>query len=370
MYDELRRIARQYMSHERPDDTLQPTGLVHEAYLRLIDIPSVGWNDRAHFFAVCAQIMRRILLDRARERTTAKRGGPAADVRLDDIPEVGSWRPTELIALDDALTRMEQMDPRKAKVIELRFFAGLSVEETAAVLKISPQTVLRDWKLARAWLERELRKARNSASGSPGLAIIRKSMQPERWQEVERLFHLALECEPKLRSHILAEASSGDPELLKEVALLLEHADGDSRLDRPVWDSGPPMRARLGTYEIEAHLGIGGMGEVFRARDPRLKRTVAIKISKHSLTGRFKREARAVAALNHPNIVQIYEFGSSDGNDFIAMEFIAGRTVAELISEKPCRSIRRWLMRIRLRRLLLLHTRPVSYIAISNRQTS
>jgi RNA polymerase sigma-70 factor (ECF subfamily) len=158
VYDELRRIARQYMSRERPDDTLQPTALVHEAYLRLIDIDSVGWQDRAHFFAVCAQIMRRILLDRARERTTAKRGGPRANLRLDEIPEVGSWRASELIALDDALTRMEQMDPRKGRVVELRFFAGLSVEETAAVLNISPQTVHRDWKLARAWLERELCK--------------------------------------------------------------------------------------------------------------------------------------------------------------------------------------------------------------------
>ena len=116
------------------------------------------WQNRAHFFAVSAQMMRRILTDRARARVTAKRGG-AARLQLDEIPEVGSWRASELIALDDALDGMAKMDPRKAKVIELRFFAGLSVEETAEVLKISPQTVMRDWKLAKVWLERELARS-------------------------------------------------------------------------------------------------------------------------------------------------------------------------------------------------------------------
>lgn len=160
VYEELCRIARIRMAYEQANATLQPTELVHEAYLRLIDLRDISWQDRAHFFAVCAQMMRRILVDRARARSTAKRGGPAANLGLSDIMEVGSWRADELVALDDALTRMDQMDERKAKVIELRFFAGLSVEETATVLKISPQSVARDWKLARAWLAREL--------GAPG----------------------------------------------------------------------------------------------------------------------------------------------------------------------------------------------------------
>ena len=147
------------MSHERPDQTLQATALVHEAYLRLIDLQNVGWQDRAHFFAVSAQMMRRILVDHARARAAGKRGGAAARLQLDEIPEVGSWRASELMALDDALTGMAKMDPRKAKVIELRFFGGLSVEETAEVLKISPQSVMRDWKLARAWLQRELARS-------------------------------------------------------------------------------------------------------------------------------------------------------------------------------------------------------------------
>ena len=148
------------MLHERQGHTLQATALVHEAYLRLIDLQNVGWQDRAHFFAVSAQMMRRILVDRARARVTGKRGGVGARLQLDDeIPEVGSWRASELMALDDALTDMAKMDPRKAKVIELRFFGGLSVEETAEVLKISPQSVMRDWKLARAWLQRELARS-------------------------------------------------------------------------------------------------------------------------------------------------------------------------------------------------------------------
>ena len=132
---------------------------MHEAYLRLIDLQKVGWQDRAHFFAVSAQMMRRILVDRARARVTGKRGGVAARLQLDEIPEMGSWRASELMALDDALTGMAKMDSRKAKVIELRFFGGLSVEETAEVLKISPQSVMRDWKLARAWLQRELARS-------------------------------------------------------------------------------------------------------------------------------------------------------------------------------------------------------------------
>ena len=163
IYDELRRVARRYIRNQRQGITLQPTALVHEAYLRLMDVKSAAWRDRAHFFAASAQIMRRILVDGARARASQKRGGGAAQmnhataVNLDEIPALfGSDRSAELLALDDALTRLAQMDGRKGKVIELRFFGGLSVEETADVLKVSPQTVMRDWRLAKAWLTREL----------------------------------------------------------------------------------------------------------------------------------------------------------------------------------------------------------------------
>jgi RNA polymerase sigma factor (TIGR02999 family) len=156
--DELRRMARHYMRGERDGHTLQATALVNEAWLRLVDAAGVNWQDRAHFFAVSAQMMRRILVDSARARRSDKRGGPALRVNLDDAPELGSSKDRELVALDDALNALAQMDPRKARVIELRFFGGLSVEETAAVLKISDQSVMRDWKLAKAWLQREMKK--------------------------------------------------------------------------------------------------------------------------------------------------------------------------------------------------------------------
>jgi RNA polymerase sigma factor (TIGR02999 family) len=156
VYDELRRIAGHFMQDERPGRTLQTTALVHEAYLKLIDVNNVDWQHRAHFFAVSAQIMRHILLDQARRRVAAKRGGPTPRVNLDEVPDIGSGRARELVILDDALNALAKVDPRKAQVIELRFFAGMSVEETAEVLKVSPDTVMRDWKMARAWLLAEL----------------------------------------------------------------------------------------------------------------------------------------------------------------------------------------------------------------------
>jgi len=163
VYAQLRVQARRYMRHERSGVTLQSTALVHEAYLRLVNTHDVDWHDRAHFFALSAQIMRRILIDTARARTASKRGGGAvraehsSAVDLDQIPADDSNAANVLCALDDALESLTQIDPRRAKVIELRFFGGLSVEETAEVLQVSPQTVMRDWRLARAWLARELR---------------------------------------------------------------------------------------------------------------------------------------------------------------------------------------------------------------------
>jgi RNA polymerase sigma factor (TIGR02999 family) len=163
VYNELRRIARRYMRNRRSDDTLQTTALVHEAYLHLMDAKNAPCRDRAHFFAASAQIMRRIMIDTARARTALKRGGGVERVshstalNLDEVPSPSSGRTAQLLALDEALSRLEQIDARKARVIELRFFGGLSVEEAGEVLDVSPQTVMRDWRLARVWLARELR---------------------------------------------------------------------------------------------------------------------------------------------------------------------------------------------------------------------
>jgi RNA polymerase sigma-70 factor, ECF subfamily len=157
VYPELRRMAAKYMRKERSGDSLQATALVHEVFLRLVEVDNVSWQDRAHFFAVSANMMRRILVDRARAKNMAKRGNVAVHVNLDDAPDIASdSRDREMVAIDDALNELAEVDPRKAKVIELRFFGGLSVEETAEVLKISPQSVMRDWKMASAWLLAEV----------------------------------------------------------------------------------------------------------------------------------------------------------------------------------------------------------------------
>jgi RNA polymerase sigma factor (TIGR02999 family) len=156
VYHELRRRARAYMRHQPSDHTLQPTALVHEAVLQLVNTTAIDWQDRAHFFAVCAQVMRRILVDSARARAAAKRGGGKSKVNVEEAPGIYTERDCEIIAIDEALEGLATMDPRRARVVELRFFGGLSVEETAAALDVSPQTVMRDWKLARAWLTREI----------------------------------------------------------------------------------------------------------------------------------------------------------------------------------------------------------------------
>jgi len=156
VYQELRRIARRCMSHERPGITLQATALVNEAYLRLVDVSGVRWQDRAHFFAISAQMMRRILVDAARARGSGKRGGGIPRISYEDGVAAAPQGNAQLVALDLALEELAKIDARKAKVVELRFFGGLGVEETAEVLKVSPQTVMRDWRLAKAWLAREI----------------------------------------------------------------------------------------------------------------------------------------------------------------------------------------------------------------------
>jgi RNA polymerase sigma factor (TIGR02999 family) len=155
VYEELRRLARRYLRGERAGHSLQATALVNEAYVRLVDYKRMQWQNRAHFFAVSAQLMRRILVDHARRRNL-KRGGALQHVSLEEAAEVGLGRPTDLGALDDAMNALGRFDPRKVQVVEMRFFGGLSVEETAEVLNVSPVTVMRDWNTAKAWLHREL----------------------------------------------------------------------------------------------------------------------------------------------------------------------------------------------------------------------
>jgi RNA polymerase sigma-70 factor, ECF subfamily len=158
VYNELHRLAQRYMASEQTGHPLQTTALVHEVYLRLVDVQNVDWQNRAHFYALCARLMRRILIDFARSRNYQKRGGQFAHIELEEAATVSAVAGAELLAVDEALKALAEVDTRKSEVIELRFFGGLTVEETAAALDVSPETVMRDWKLAKAWLLRELSK--------------------------------------------------------------------------------------------------------------------------------------------------------------------------------------------------------------------
>ena len=163
VHDELRKLARRSMAGERPDHTLQATALVNEAYLRLVDLKRIQWQDRAHFFAMSARLMRRILVDHARARRYDKRGGGVRPVSLDEALHVAADADRDLVALDEALAALAATDERKARVVELRFFGGLSVDEVGSVLHISPETVGRDWRLAKAWLAREIGRGQRDA---------------------------------------------------------------------------------------------------------------------------------------------------------------------------------------------------------------
>jgi RNA polymerase sigma-70 factor, ECF subfamily len=156
IHDELRKLAASYLRRERPDHTLQPTALVNEAFLRLVDQRAAKWQNRAHFFGIAAQAMRRILVDHARAHTAGKRGGSMRRVNLDDARLVTPIADVDLLALDEALTRLAALDPQQSRVVELRYFGGLTMEETAEVLHISPATVGREWRMAKAWLSAEL----------------------------------------------------------------------------------------------------------------------------------------------------------------------------------------------------------------------
>ena len=156
VYEELRRLAHHYISRERPGHTLQTSALVHEAYVRLVDQETIQWQGRAHFFGIASRLMRQVLVDYARKRKYLKRGGDALRVSLDEVMAVSEERAAEVVALDDALKSLAEIDSRQSQIVELRFFGGLSIEETAEILSVSRGTVMRDWTLAKAWLRREM----------------------------------------------------------------------------------------------------------------------------------------------------------------------------------------------------------------------
>ena len=327
VYQELRRMARRHMAGERPNHTLQASALVNEAYLKLIDSSRVHWQNRAHFFAVSAQLMRRILVDFARRRHYDKRGGGARQVTLNEDMIVGRDQSKDLLAVDDALKALALIDPRKSQVVELRYFGGLSVEETAEALKVSPRhgsTGLETGQgLASSGAEQEgerrwcLTDGLKSSGSTGGLSN-----------------RMRLSAQPSWRKRALAMKRCGG----KSNRYLHRTLPGmaSSTVPRPnCWVNPPFLRWRLasslGPYRIEALLGTGGMGEVYKARDTRLGRAVAIKISGERFTERFEREARAISALNHPYICTLYDVGPN----YLVMELVEGETLAERLRNKP-----------------------------------
>ncbi len=167
IYNELRQLAHNFLYRERPGHTLQTTALVHEAYLKLIDQKDARWQNRSHFFAIAAQAMRRILIDSARRHAAMKRGGPQEKLSLDEVPDISLEPNTRLLALDEALNALAEIDPEQSRIVELRYFGGLTIEETAEVLKSSPATIKREWAMARAWLHQWLTD--RSVDGAPSI---------------------------------------------------------------------------------------------------------------------------------------------------------------------------------------------------------
>ncbi len=332
VYPELRLMARRYMKNEAQGNTLQATALVHEVYLRLVDVTNVEWQARAQFFAIAAQMMRRILVDAARTRGSRRRDGIPPKVNLDESAVLSPAAERSILALDEALTAFSQVAPRQAKVVELRYFGGLTEEEIEAALKISPRTIRRDWDFAKSWLLRELRPYNRKAIGTP-------DMTPERFRQIEELYHAAREATADERAALLAQT---DPELRREVESLFAQRTGGEFLERPAVQNAPELLedatvtsvaagACLGPYRIESKLGEGGMGEVFRAVDTRLGRAVAIKTTREQFSARFEREARAISSLNHPNICTLHDVGPN----YLVMELVEGETLAARLKNGP-----------------------------------
>ena len=335
VYPELKRIAARHMRKERAGHTLQTTALVNEAYVKLVHQREADWSSRAHFFAVAAQIMRRILVDHARTKLADKRGGGVAPVPLDEAFVFSPERSEQVIALDEALSRLETHDKRVSRVVELRFFAGLSVEETAEALRISTRTVKRDWQFGRAWLQAELDARRDDGA--------------EGWHKVRSLFAEAAELDGDARLRFLdSECPAGTSERTEVDRLLAAH-DAPGGLPETAqqlpWalrgaHSGlAPGTVVSGRFRLIRAIGRGGMGDVFEAEDLDLGGRVALKTvrsdwrEESELLARFKREIQIARKLTHPHICRIFDGGKHTGPDgdevvYLTMELLEGETLA------------------------------------------
>jgi RNA polymerase sigma factor (TIGR02999 family) len=345
VYEELRRIARQCLARRAPNHTLQSAALVNEAYLRLVDHTAVRWDNRVHFFAVSALLMRRILVDHARRKGASKRGGDCVPLLLDETELMPQVRGVDLVALDDALTALAKLDERQCRLVELRFFAGLSIEETSKALGVSAATVKRDCVTARLWLIREMGGEKWAARNERRCP----NMTPERWQQIRDGLSSVLEMAPSERSAYLDGLGAKDPTLRSEIASLLavEQQANPEFLNPPTIadpagaasvESGKSrVGRRIGPYQLVEEIGVGGMGEVYRAfrADDEYRKEVAIKLVRSGedsnfVVSRFKSERQVLASLDHPNIAGLFDGGTTDeGLPYFAMELIEGQPVVD-----------------------------------------
>ena len=338
VYKELRDIARRYLRKEKPGHTLQGTALVHEAYLRLVDQSRTDWKSRAHFYGVAATIIRNILVDHARGRQAGKRGGAMSSISLDDAVAIPRKRDRELIAVDDALLNLSQFDPQQSRIVELRFFGGLTIEETSEVLGISESTVKRDWILAETWIGRHDLRAGVSR------------MTADRWERVKALFErarhtsggdlalLLAEDDEDITAEVkaLLDAYNASPEFLEEPALASRSGD--------VVDEDSPSLAgsRIGNWRLTRQIGEGGMGIVYECdrADGEFEQRAAMKILKRWMAGetdvaRFRAERQILAGLDHPGIARLLDGGATaDGLPYYAMEFVSGQLIDEFCSRR------------------------------------
>ena len=333
VYRELRSVAGRFFSSERPGHTLQPTALVHEVYFRLVGKSEERCENREHFFALAAQMMRRILVDHARRHRALKRGGLQPVIEFDESLAISHERLADVVIVDELLTKLAKIDADVARLVELRFFGGLSVKETATVMGTSVSTVKREWSFARAWFLKEMARTDSHDAGAVAAG----------WD----LFEAARTLETPAREHYVRNKCGGDHELQSEVLEMLEADSSPATFfDSPLLDSYSTFTTDtngnddifedrvIGHYHLIRRIGRGGMGAVYLAEQTNgFRKLVAFKLmqsgpDQEQLVRRFHNERQTLAVLDHPNIVRLLDGGTTpEGCPYLVMDYVDGQTI-------------------------------------------